>query len=350
MKKLTKLKKSTENSKPNYILLLKSNLNSKIMKRFLLFGFTMISLLLHSQVYVGVPDYLAEKTKANSAKVMEQIKGRKILFVLPDKFSRADYEKLLSESWTFSEYEVVPIKDFNENPSKYLQVSSVVAEYSGFLKTINYTNPNRAIKEVDYVFIDIEFYVVNDIKIGKKETKYDKTIFGKISFCPDYTRMRDNGLHSYMDISPEYLRNYHLGFLKNYVKVMSNNLSANTLYDGYSEVINKSELNKLKKQKLYISQDVKQKNIGLNRDERNIEKLTEDYKFEKVFVSNAELNEKIQAGEVFYYLFYHQDNSKKIISVVNSQTGEVIYNALERMSFNVQEKDFKSLQKVIEKI
>jgi hypothetical protein len=121
------------------------------------------------------------------------------------------------------------------------------------------------------------------------------------------------------------------------------------LYDGYADVQNKAELSKLKKQKLYISQDVRQKNIGLNRDERNIEELTEDYKFEKVYVTNAELNEKIQAGEVFYYLFYHQDNSKKIISVVHSQTGEPIYNSLERMSFNVQEKDFKSLQKAVEK-
>mgnify|MGYP006379686575 CR=1 FL=1 len=79
------------------------------------------SFSVQSQVYAGIRDYLGEKTKPNNPKVMEKIKGSKILFVLPDLYTNEEYEKVLSESWKFSDYELVSIKDFNENPSKYLK-------------------------------------------------------------------------------------------------------------------------------------------------------------------------------------------------------------------------------------
>ena len=306
------------------------------------------SFSVQSQVYAGIRDYLGEKTKPNNPKVMEKIKGSKILFVLPDLYTNEEYEKVLSESWKFSDYELVSIKDFNENPSKYLKVSTVVAEYDGILKTIKYTNPNKLVKQNEYVFIDIKFYVIDEIKVGKKETKYEKTVFGQISFCPDYGKLRKDGISSYLDIAPNYLRNYNLGYLKNYFTLMSNNLSSKTIHDGYADIMKNDKLRKLKTQKLYIVEDIKQKNMGaFNRDDRDLNELTVDYQYEKEFISADELSRKIMVGEEFYYLFHNQDNSKKIISVVNSKTGEVIYNSLERMSFTVKEKDFKELSKAI---
>jgi hypothetical protein len=121
------------------------------------------------------------------------------------------------------------------------------------------------------------------------------------------------------------------------------------LQDGYADFENKAELTKLKTQKLYIIENVKQKNLGFNRDDRDLNELTADYQFPKQFISTEELNAKILAGEEFYYLFYNQDNSKKIISVVNSKSGELIYNTLERMSFVIKDKDFKELNKVVSK-
>ncbi len=130
---------------------------------------------------------------------------------------------------------------------------------------------------------------------------------------------------------------------------MSAKLLSKSLQDGYAGFENKQELRKLKTQKLYIIEDVKQKNMGFNRDERDINELIADYQYPKQVISSDELNTKILAGEEFYYLFYNQDNSKKIISVVNSKTGELIYNTLERMSFVIKDKDFKELNKVVSK-
>jgi len=312
--------------------------------------FLLISFSVQSQVYVGIRDYLGEKTKLNNPKVMQKVKGSKILFVLPDIYSKEEYEKLLNQCWKFSDYELVPIKDFNEDPSKYLKISTVVAEYNGILKTINYTNPNKLVKQNEYVFIDILFYVIDGIKVGKKETTYEKTIFGQISFCPDYGKCKKDGISSYLDISPNYLRNYNLGLLKNYLTIMSKNLVSNSLYDGYAEINDTAKLRKLKSQKLYIVEDIKQKNMGaFNREDRDLNELTVDYEYKKEFITAEELSNKILMGEEIFYLFHNQDNSKKIISVVNSKTGEVIYNSLERMSFTVKEKDFKELNKAISK-
>lgn len=319
------------------------------MKKLLLL-FIFASFTVQAQVHVGIRDYLGEKTKANDPKVYDKIKGGKILFVLPDIYSEEEYKKVLNDSWKFSDYELVSIKDFNENPSKYLKVSTVVAEYNGMVKTRSYTSPNKIIKNVDYVFIDIVFYVIDDIKVGKKETKYEKTFFGQISFCPDYPKMGKDGLTGYANITPNYLRNYKLGYLKNYFTIMSKGLSEKKVHDGYADFVNNEQLRKLKTQKLYITEDVKDKSMGLfNRDDRDLNKLTEDYQFEKVFVTVDELNKKILSGEEIYYLFYNQDNSKKIVSVVNSKTGEVIYNTLDRMAFVLKEKDFKEVNKAVSK-
>lgn len=226
----------------------------------------------------------------------------------------------------------------------------MVAEYNGVLSTVNYTNPSKMIKNVDYIFIDIQFYIIDNIKESKKENTYIKSYFGEISFSPDYGRMRKDGVFGFKNITPKYLRNFKLGYLKNYYTVMSNNLSSNSLYDGYAEVTKEENLRKLKTQTLYIPQDVEQKNNGLfNRDDKDLNKLAEDYQFPKEFISIDDLNKKILSGEKVYYLFYNQNNSKKVISVTNSKTGETIYNTLERMSFSVKDKDFSKLNKAVSK-
>ncbi len=320
------------------------------MKQLVLVLFILSSFSVQSQVHAGLRDYYGEKTLPNYPKTMDKIKGKKILFVLPDIYTKEEYEKILSESWKFSDYELVPIRDFRDNPSKYLRISTVVAEYQGILTTVNYINPNKLVKQNEYVFSFIMFYFVNDIKVGKKETEYDKRLFGQISFCPDYAKLRNDGYYDYSDLTPEYFRNYKLGYLKNYFTLMSKSLSDNKLHDGYADFVKGEQLKKLKTQKLYITEDVKEKNMGVfNRDDRDLSKLTADYQFEKEFISVNELNNKIKAGEEFYYLFYNQDNSKKIVSVVNSKTGEVIYNSLERMSYVIKEKDFKELNKAVSK-
>jgi len=63
--------------------------------------------------------------------------------------------------------------------------------------------------------------------------------------------------------------------------------------------------------------------------------------------NNPKVIEKIKGKK--FYLFYNQDNSKKIVSVINSKTSKVIYNSLDRMSFTIKEKLIKELNKVVSK-
>ncbi|MBP2834289.1 hypothetical protein J8281_19065, partial [Aquimarina sp. U1-2] len=76
------------------------------------------------------------------------------------------------------------------------------------------------------------------------------------------------------------------------------------------------------------------------------EKQFKDYDFQYKVVSNNELNTKILNKENIYYLMYTRFNQIKILSIINSLSGDVIYMTQEN-SHNVKPKDLKQISKLI---
>ena len=107
----------------------------------------------------------------------------------------------------------------------------------------------------------------------------------------------------------------------------------------------------LKTNKLYIPESVGVKYNAFSRTEgkkREESELLEDYKFPYEIVTEERLNELLTSGQEIYFLNYVQVNGNKLISVINSKTGEILYNSKTGLSYNIKGGDFKSISKKIE--
>lgn len=121
----------------------------------------------------------------------------------------------------------------------------------------------------------------------------------------------------------------------------------------YSSLGNDSELKKLQNQTLFIPDYVFTKFNAFTGDESkkfDEKELLEDYKLKYEVISSKTLNEKIlKNDQPFFYLQYIKSSTDKYVSVINSQTGEVIYSSYTPMSYNLKSGDLKELSKKIAK-
>ena len=144
--------------------------------------------------------------------------------------------------------------------------------------------------------------------------------------------------------------NFKLGYLKNYFQKINDDLIKNANFNCYDEFINKEKLRELKSKKLIFTNEIIGKvEKNSSKNEKEINELLSEYKYEHEVISIDELNKRILNNNEFYYFTYTQINAKKIMTITNSKTGEVIYNYMNRMSFNIKDKDFKQVYKEIEK-
>lgn len=87
-----------------------------------------------------------------------------------------------------------------------------------------------------------------------------------------------------------------------------------------------------------------------NTDINKINSVFENYNYPYEFIDNEELSDKIMAGEDFYYLRYVRLNAVQIYAIVNSKTGNVIYEVGHSgLSYNIKSKHLKELNKAIKK-
>lgn len=321
------------------------------MKQLMTFCIICISFTIHSQVCVGEADYFGEKTKFNNIKVIEKLKKTKTLFVLSDQYSKEEYKKILDEVWKITDFEILTEKELFDNVDKYFTVTNSLFRFQNWVTTTTMSSPGKAgVRNYNHNFSAINFFLFSEVKRDKKNnlvTKHDKV--ASVNFSIDYKKMSEDNISDIRYLQPKHLYNYQLGYLKNYLKNINDNLMLNKSVNVYGDFENEKELSKLKTQKLYITDDIKRKTFGLDREDGDEDKLTEDYEFKKEIISIEELNKKILDGDEFYYFVYTQINSKKILTVINSKTGEIVYNYCNRMAYNLKGKDFKQISKAISK-
>lgn len=310
-----------------------------------------LSFNINAQVSVGDADYFGENTKKNSTKDIEKFKKTKTLFVLSDQYSKEEYKKILDEVWKVTDFEILTVKELFDDADKNFKLTNSIARFQNWISTTTFSTPGKAgVRKTDYYFSAINFSFFNEIKRDKKNKLVSKEKrVAAIFFSINYGQMNEDNITDIRYLKPEHLYNYHLGYLKNYLKNINDNLMLNKNINVYGDFENKEELSRLRTQKLYITDDVSRKTIGLDREDRDEDKLTEDYEFKKEIISIEELNKKILDGDEFYYFVYTQINSKKILTIINSKTGEIVYNYCNRMAYNLKGKDFKQISKAISK-
>lgn len=144
------------------------------------------------------------------------------------------------------------------------------------------------------------------------------------------------------------------GIIKNYLQQLCSMLKSGKKSDFDDDITNKATLKELSTKTLYCPEDNFTKvglfvKAGKTVDEKDV---FEDYKFEYKPISDQDLSEKILSErEAFYYLIFLRNVSSRLIEVVNSQTGDVVYLRYNKLSLtpNLKSGDLKDLYKTIKK-
>ncbi|WP_139856836.1 hypothetical protein [Aequorivita sinensis] len=316
--------------------------------RTLLFTLTIISTTFsYSQVRVGDFSFAMYKHKKLNKKTLNRFTTKTTKFVLPKFYSKSTFENILNEVWDVTPYELIMEDEFNESEVK---VDDVLAQFMN----IGITKSKSSGMTVDYGFHILDFHVVDKIKKKPKEgeLKWYSSKIGTIYFTPDISLRQQAGAYS-KELKGDLL-NFRLGYLKNFLQFANNSIKNKVSTDLYEDYV-KPELKNIKSNTIYIDRTFL---YGYNawtvteKKSPEIEDLMKDFSFDYKIVEYEEIEKMILDNKTtdFYYLMYNQINSNKIITIINGNTGDIIYQQHSLMSFNIKSKDFKELDKKIKKV
>lgn len=306
---------------------------------------------------------------------LENFKTTTTVFVLPEMYKKEEYEKVLKEVWTVTSFKVVDFKDFKH--LDFVNGSYSFAEIFGdLLRTSSgtmYLHTNLGIKVLSKEKFEKEFR-----KLKTDDKNYDKKLrdvineslsyVARIPLCPTNEFLR-NALGS-LDLMklkfPEekmgklygemYAKvsftNVNLGMLKNYFQQINQIITKGEHCGLYEDFVN-PKIKNLKESILYIPEVYMMKYDAWRfsetlRDEKEIKKLLEDYKYKFQFIKDEDLEKKILDNQDIYYLRYVSMNGNKYLQIVNAKSGDPAYYIYDAMSYNLKDDDFKKINKAIE--
>ncbi|WP_299254242.1 hypothetical protein [uncultured Aquimarina sp.] len=338
------------------------------MKKIIVIGLLLISVMTYSQINVGrsrspINLYVVGHKK----EVFEKVKNTKTVFVLPESLDVEKLQTLIKDIWTVNEIIFIDRETFENQQEDYINADFSIIRHvdSGYSKqkTGGFMGPGT---RTVGAFIVFKFMMISDFKKIRKDKKgrlkYDATNIAEIFFTPNIRLRQDFNyseggkmkIGSFDKINEKYgeepgFYNFDLGYIKNYFQELNRKLNNEEVLKIEDGIVNKEKLKELKDQVLYAPEWVLKKYNALAATwgkTRTADKLFAKYNYKYEIISNESLNDKILAGEDFYYLMHTQFNQKKIISVINSVSGEIIYLE-EGGSYNLKDSDLKSIAKLI---
>jgi hypothetical protein len=331
------------------------------MKQIVALLFILTSFSVQSQVSISSEHY--GRLKNIKKEEFARFKKTKTIFILSNVFTVEEYTKVISDSWTITPFEIVNIKDVDlsnydlEKTSFALLGAQIVniQKSSGMNYNKYFTYFDFFIYERDKKKKEIEKY--KNMSDNKKEKynilNYYKDNFARFYLLPNSDLLLSlyNGDASFDIFSKESFYNYKLGFLKNYFQFINNKMDKNESYWFYQNTTT-SEFKELKSKTLYIPSYISEHLSGDDKmyTKSIFEELFADYEYKYEFIEDNILNQKILAGEEFYYLRYARVNTERFLQVVNSKNGEIIYaDYITGLSVSLKPKHIKELSKAVSK-
>jgi len=315
------------------------------MKKYYLIFTLVMALFAQGQVRTGSFNLTMYNVKKCSNSEMDSFKNSTTYFVIDEKLSinSSQLKSVLDKVWTITPFKIINEDEFQNNLSE----GQSYARFRG----ISVTSQGRLTTGTSAFFV-FDFMMPYNLKKTKKgKFKWKTKRYAAIYFTPDVLARQN--VESRKSKVYGNLLNYRLGYIKNSFQSVNSMLLADNFRDIYKDFVDNSELKKLRTNKLYLDEDfiygynpykIKEKESFTN------EELFEDYEFNYKVISSKELNDKIMnAKDDFYYLMYNQLNSNKVLTIINGQTGKIIFQEQKSMSFNLKPKDLKQLSKSIEK-
>ena len=309
----------------------------------------------------------------------DKLKNIETIFVVPNSLlNKEELKTKIEELWTFNKITFVE-EELSDDESKNLDpLNSIVHKY---------VSPNyMVIRLIDnvysksktggmmgpqtrrvgaYIVFKFKASIFEKIKEDKKgKLKYDEVTVAEIFFTPNI-RLRQDVAHSvggkmkfgnFDKINEKYgeepgFYNFDLGYVKNYFQALNQRLSDSQNLKIEDGIENLEKLIELRSKTLYVPKwsllkyNAMAATFGKTRP---AEELFEKYKHNYEVISNDKIDSKIMNGDDFYYLMHTQFNQKRIISVIYSITGEIIY-LNEDGGYNISDSDMKKLSNLVDK-
>lgn len=276
----------------------------------------------------------------------------------PDSEEVKEYVTAFKNNWTISKIEFIKYTDIE----KYLSPENSFFTMGGYVTDTEFINLYKSGRSSRVNFSNthlfLELWTCNEKYFESKTKKKvfkdsDKITVARIELFTDFGTLSnpDKLFQSEYD-GNGHIRNWGPGILKNYIQTLMRYLNKGEEHKLYSEILNAEEVKNLKNEVLYVPEYVLLKFNKFNGDEtkKHTEKdIFKDYKLPYKLLSIEELNKKILEDEKrFYYLIYIKSSTDKFISVINSQTGELVYSAYTGVSYNIKSDDLKDLHKKVQ--
>lgn len=303
--------------------------------------------LVQAQIGVGPVEQVKLKSGKFSKEDLSKLKASKTVFVYRDSDDLEALEKAIREVWTLTEISFIPFSELKKvdlKNSSVFSIAGINTNVSGYSSGMSYDNT--------HIYLNLWMQGRN------KKGKQVKKSYCRVELHPTYTdyanvtgqRSKDALRYIYEEGT---LKNWSIGFLKNYLKNVNDLLLAEEERWLFQTDNKNKELKKLKGKTLYVVDYAMVKFNKFSGDEskrHKEEKLFKSYPYKYQLIKAEDLSKKILESEkAFYYLVYVKSSTDKYIYVYNSETGAIVYSKYKGASYNLKDSDLKDLARAIKK-
>lgn len=300
-----------------------------------------VNLTLNAEINIGNPGAIKPTNFKN--KDIEFYKTLTTYFVIRegDKENQASIENILKQVWTFNKFEII---DFDRYKTMTENENAIFFGLRNYNTSSEYTsNSDLFGKYAQNSSLKIQLW--RNLK-KEKPALLNEDVLAYIELGTHWRMSKELeqrisiDAFEYICKTDTIVREWSWGYLKNYLQEINRNLVANKSRWRFESEVDKENISKLNSQILYVSSDVKN-----HFDGRAKEDPFTEYKGKKIeMISPEDLSEKILTSEKpFYYMKVYMPSSDKIVTIINSATGEYLYSDYSGMAYFFKDKDVKEL-------
>lgn len=295
----------------------------------------------------------------------------------PDAELSKEYITIIKKYWTLPTV-IVPIKYAEVKQHVQLGNSFLTLEGHGYHGQFESEKP--FVQEIDYLDqstrITLKFWTISDklLKKYKKDAKkkpdywtWCRREIAMVEFAAGITTIRDlNHIYQSDYDCGGYIYGWGKGYIKNVIQLICHYLNNpnepkeipvfhKKSMDAY--YVNEKEIGQVKYVTLYVPDyimiRVRANLKGIYDDgTHEVNELLKAYKLKYVVLTEKEMNEKLLNDEGFYYVKVSRSAVNRVVSVIDSRTGKIIYSwyyggSGGTIGGNSKPDDFKDLYKAI---
>lgn len=322
---------------------------SHIIKFLLCISCLGLAVPLLSQINVGSEELVKLKPGKIDSADLERLKKTETVFVCGVDVDPEIWKKTLEEVWTLTPLKVVPVnefslEDYDEARTSFFTINGVSTTVSNMNSGFSY--------DTEHQYLHLWMH---DSKAKKKDRK--KT------FCRIELSTRSQGISTALSMESSrdqmlmimyqtgFFDNWHLGFIKVYLQVVNQALSANTEHWLYNSDKKNPAAKKMAKATLFVPQYMMRQNekfTGKEKPSLTKQAMFKDYPFPYQVLPAAELSDLILKKEGLYVLLYVISSTNAYVTVFDTHKGSVVYSDYQPGTYNAKSKDLKPLTKAIQ--